>query len=135
MSTYSLEEPSLLRAAVGGYFGPSFSVEWQGDGLLYESSDSTAQTGWLKVRPTEARWRRFWEKCDDLSVWEWASNYEPEFVVTDGTSWEVEIQCARGKVHSGGSNAYPPTGSDEETKEFRAFCRAVSSLIGGPPFH
>jgi hypothetical protein len=129
------EQPYVFRAAVGGFLGPSFSVEWQGEELVYESWDRGSQTGWIKARPTPTRWRRFWDKCDELNVWDCDPEYEPEFLVTDGTSWEIDINCARGKVRSVGSNAYPPESQEAETKEFRAFCRAVSSLVGGTPFH
>lgn len=129
------QHPHVFRATIGGFLGPSFSVEWQGDLLLYESWNRGTQTGWMKTRPTPTRWQRFWEKCDDLNVWDWDPEYEPDFLVTDGTSWEIDIECPRGKVHSTGSNAYPPSGEDEETREFRAFCRAVTSLVGGTPFH
>jgi len=69
------------------------------------------------------------------NVWDWKPRYEPEFLVTDGTSWEIDIGCDRGMVRSSGSNAYPPESAEEVTREFRAFCLAVSSLVGGSPFH
>jgi len=135
MAADALNEPLAFRASIGGFLGSSFSVEWQDDQLLYEGWDHGVQTAWKRVRPTEARWRRFWDKCDELRVWDWLPEYRPEFFVTDGTSWELEIVSTRGKAHSGGSNAYPPSGEEEESKEFRAFCRAVGTLVGGTPFH
>ncbi len=130
-----VDEPWALLATIGGGLGPSFSVEWQGQELLYQSWDGGAQTGWIRSRPTARRWRGFWDRCDELKVWDWDREYEPEFLVTNGTSWEVAIKCARGKVRSMGTNAYPPESEEDLTKEFRAFCRAVASLVGGTPFH
>lgn len=130
-----LVEPHVFRATIGGFLGSTFSVEWQEEELVYESWDRGSQTGWIKARPTFSRWERFWDKCDELNVWEWASHYEPEFLITDGTSWEIDMQCMRGKIHCTGSNAYPPSGEETKSKEFRAFLRAISSLVGGTPFH
>ena len=62
------EHPYVFRAAVGGFMGPAFSVEWQGEDLVYESWDRGSQTGWIKARPTPTRWRRFWDKCDEVNV-------------------------------------------------------------------
>lgn len=130
-----LEQPHAFRVAIGGFLGLAFSVDWELEELIYESWDRGKQTGWIKARPTPRRWEKFWNKCDELNVWNWDPEYKPEFLITDGTSWEVDISCARGKVRSVGSNAYPPGGQEEKTKEFRAFCRAVSTLVGGTPFH
>ena len=70
MSGDSFEAPGIFRAAIGGYFGPSYVVEWRGDELVYESRVGESQTGLIKARPTGARWRRFWNRCDELRVWD-----------------------------------------------------------------
>lgn len=129
MGSY-VEEPRHFRASVGGYFGPSFSVEWQGDQLVYECGDSAENQCRLQVRPTAARWRRFWDVCDRIGVWSWQPSYSPDGLVMDGSSWEVEINSLRGTVLSGGDNAYPPDGDVEETKEFRALCRGHQLSCG-----
>jgi hypothetical protein len=129
------EGPTIFRASVGGFFGASYSVEWDGVHLCYERWDQGEQFGWIKASPTPSRWARLWDKCDELKVWDWEPEYQADFLATDGTSWEIDIESTRGKVRSRGSNAFPPKGEEEVTKEFRAFCRAVASLVGGTPFH
>jgi hypothetical protein len=129
------EEPRLFRAEVGGSFGPSFLVEWHVDELIYERMEGPDKTAWLNVQPTGARWRRFWDKCDKIGVWSWAPVYEPLSLVMDGSSWGLQIDCGRGTVLSEGSNAYPPDGDPDETEDFRVLCRAISSLVGAPPFY
>jgi hypothetical protein len=86
MGDEGVGEPWVLRAAIGGFLVPSFSVEWQGGELIYESLDRRAQTGWIKARPAKRRWRGFWDNCDELNVWDWEPDYQPEFLVTDGTA-------------------------------------------------
>lgn len=134
MASY-LEEPRVFRASVGGFFGPSFSVEWQGDQLVYKCREGTEERGRLQVRPTVARWRRFWDACDRIGVWSWPRSYSSSGLVKDGRGWELEIDSLRGSVRSEGDNAYPPGGDLDETKEFRTLCRAISSLVGPPPFY
>lgn len=129
-----MSQPRILRAGIGGFLGPSYSVEWTGSELIYEAHESGERTAWVKTTPTDAQWTRFWKRCTKLGVWEWQRTYEPDSLVTDGTGWHVDIEGPHGRVHSSGTNACPPTG-EMETKEFKTFCRALSSLIGGTPFH
>jgi hypothetical protein len=121
------EAPSLLRLYIGGFLGPSYTVTWQGSGLLYEPDS-------LWLEPTDREWEQFWDRCDELRVWDWKPEYHASSPVMDGTSWEVHIVCRRGSVNSSGSNAYPPGGGMNETKKFRAFCEVVSALVEGNPF-
>lgn len=121
----------MFRAGIGGFFGPNISVEWTGSELIYDRTESGERTAWVKSRPSENDWGRFWRRCSRAGVWEWERRYDSGAV--DGASWHVDIESPHGRVHSSGSNAVPPTG-EMETKEFTAFCRAISNLIGGTPF-
>ena len=131
--------PKELRLHIGGYGGLSYSVDLQGDHLLYESiHGDCSSTRSRKTRPAAEDWLSFWQELDRLEVWDWQAEYANPGVC-DGTQWEVGIQYGEQRVHSVGDNSNPRADgssnrSPEPTQCFRGFCRAVSRLLGGLPF-
>ena len=131
--------PKEFRLHIGGYGGPSYSVDLQGDHLLYESiHGDCSSTRSREVRPAAEDWLFFWEELESLGVWDWQAEYV-NAGVCDGTQWEVGIQYGEQRLHSSGDNSYPrpnsrPNRSPEPTQCFRGFCGAVSRLLGGLPF-
>ena len=124
--------PLVVRAAIGGFGGPSYSIEWTGAHVIYERWEYDERTAWAKTVPTDRDWARFFAKCDELGVWGWQQVYDSSAV--DGTSWEIEIESEFASVHSSGNQAFPPDGDSEVSQEFTVFCRALSNLAGGTPF-
>ena len=130
--------PELFKLYVGGFLGPSYEIELEGDGLVYRlSEDGPEPQAVLRIDPGTRRWRSFWKRMDALEVWNWLPHY-PNPGVTDGTGWSVEISKGERWVSSHGSNNYPDRGGlpdcSEPSREFREFCRAVRRLLGFIPF-
>ena len=76
----------------GGYGGPSFSVEKDGEVLVYKifkSGYSLKKT--QKILPTPKEWKIFLDSCDRIRIWEWHPRYE-EPGILDGSSWRVIIE-------------------------------------------
>ena len=133
------ERPKRFSLYIGGHGGPRYSVELQGDHLLYESvHGDCSSTRSRESRPAAEDWQTFWQELDRLGVWAWQAEYV-NTGVCDGTQWEVAIQYGKRRFHSCGDNSYPRADgssnrSPEPTQCFRGLCRAVSRLLGGLPF-
>jgi hypothetical protein len=134
--------PERLSISIGGHFGTSFSVCFEGGLLTYQRSKPVQNfppkwDSWSEqIQPSDERWQAFRAALDLLSVWSWQQRYtDPE--VCDGTGWSVEIAYADKAVVSGGSNCFPgqngrPISIVDRSKDdtFDKFCRAVSELVG-----
>ena len=141
--TMDAAEPAFrrkhLRAYVGGYFGPSYSVEFTDQTLIYMArSDGFPDPASPRVEPTAEQWRAFRRALDKINVWQWQAHY-PNPGVCDGTGWSFEVAYSDHALDSGGDNNYPdaqgdPTNSPEETKTFDRLLRAIRKLTGRP-FH
>ncbi len=128
--------PRVFEAFVGGWAGPSFRVRLDGRKLAYHAitfRESEVCEENLSVEPSTEEWLAFWDALDRLGAWSWGKDYfDPD--ILDGTQWSVRIRLGRGRLTSQGSNAYPPTGNNDETKEFRQFRAAIGRLLGGKEF-
>jgi hypothetical protein len=130
--------PKSLKAFIGGWLGPCYSVELRG-GTLYYSATNTAHTPeFAKVIPTDQRWREFRHSLDLISVWQWQTNYANPGVY-DGTQWVLELQYEDRILMSHGSNNFPdrngkPSGSQKVTKAFASYAAAVKRLLDGKEF-
>jgi hypothetical protein len=124
--------------SIGGFMGPSFSVELTPEGLRYESFDE-GHTNRRKVmiQPQSENWEALKRAVEKANVWQWQSEYYMEMM--DGTSWELEVVWGPRRIQSTGSNAYPDA-SGAQSKDwnpgagFEGILRAVSKLVGGRPF-
>ena len=131
--------PKLLRASIGGYFGPSYSLELTDQTLFCMSlSDKLTGPASARVEPTAEQWRAFRRALDKINVWQWQAHY-PNPGVCDGTAWSFEVAYSDHALDSGGSNNYPdaqgdPTNSPEGTKTFKRLRGAIRKLTGRP-FH
>ena len=123
--------PTKLHASIGGYFGPSYSVELDSDGnLIYQSNPhgftelgDTRQ----KIAVSKKMWSRFREQIDESKIWTWKKQYvDPD--ILDGVGWELKITYDDKTIETYGSNAFPVK------KQFDAFLGSVSELVGGKPF-
>lgn len=103
----------------------SYKLVWDSETLTYETS-GFPRPKITKVVPSAEQWRAFWEKMEDVKVWEWRGRYEPNAVVYDGVSWGLQIEHGNRKVTSSGNNAYP--------SEFGKFREAVRELAGKETF-
>ena len=130
--------PQLLRASIGGHFGPSYSLELTDQTLFCMAlSDELPDPAWL-VEPTAQQWRAFRRALDKINVWQWQADY-PNPGVCDGTGWSFEVAYSDHALETGGDNNYPdaqgdPTNSPQGTKTFDRLLRAITKLTGRP-FH
>ena len=133
-----LHLPSQFRLSIGGYFGRSYLVEQSADELIYHRRDESGQELVETVAPTKEQWRAFWKKAERVKIWKWQPKYANPGVC-DGTNWSVEIEHGCHTVTSSGNNNYPvtpeePSFEPEPGKLFKAYLRAVRSLLGGREF-
>lgn len=131
--------PKRLLITIGGYMGPSYSVELSGEGLRYEVYDQGYANPRAEViTPSDEAWTAFRAALDSIRVWRWHKDY-PNPGVVDGTQWSVEIVYDDVQLTSGGDNRYPtasgaPSQGFEDTPTFRRLIKAVRTLIGGREF-
>ena len=107
--------------------GPSFSVEKDGDVLVYKtygSGHSLKTTN--RIKPSLHKWKEFWEVCDRIGIWAWHRRYENPRIL-DGFSWRVIIEFGDKRVDSSGSNEGPD--------KLRSLLNAVSELVGKRNFY
>ena len=119
--------PDKFSCFIGGYFGPSYSLEIdENDCLIYKTMGKEYKVRKTKqICPDTKRWNDFLASCDQINFWSWSDRYEnPE--VLDGYSWKVEIAYSENSVASRGSNEKPDS--------FDQFLKSVKKLIGGLEF-
>ena len=124
-------KPNVISVMIGGAFGQSYEVTYDGRELRYYSAKDFFELKTVKpvvIKPTDEQWQTFFDELEKSRVWEWKRDYfDPN--TADGTSWRAFVSYptrdARDLVSSG-SNAYP--------SDFKAFLAAVRKLIGGRKF-
>ena len=121
--------PIKLNAAIGGYFGPSCRIKWDGEGLLYlyNPSAHAGEPGTEKtlIDVNESDWENFRTVLDEINVWDWQERYENPDIL-DGTSWGLEAVYPDRSIVSSGSNSTPGN--------FGRFLEAVRVLVKGNTF-
>jgi hypothetical protein len=131
--------PEHLKISIGGYTGPSYFVELDGERLLYTSYES----GFIfeysqEIYPTEKEWRNFRTNLDKLNVWEWKKEYPNENCIIDGTQWEFEVAYEDRELFTHGDNNYPYNKNESinlnSRKDFDKFLRSIVRLIAGLDF-
>ncbi|HYD47507.1 MAG TPA: hypothetical protein VEB21_04135 [Terriglobales bacterium] len=120
--------PSELSISIGGYTGPSYSLELHGPYLIYQAyAEQHGLVSKWKLQPTPDQWREFWAELDRIDVWHWEANYDNPDIL-DGTGWRITIAHADRRLATSGSNASP--GRDS----FDAFWQALRTLISDLEF-
>ena len=118
--------PKKFNVFVGGFFGPSYSAEIDGASLtyqIYKSGNSLKET--KEIKPSPEEWKKFWEVCDRIELWNWQPRYE-NLDILDGFSWRIVIEFDDKKLDSSGSNDGP--------KLLRDLFDSISELLGGVIF-
>jgi hypothetical protein len=123
--------PKELHTHIGGFFGPSMSVELAGPSTVIYKQEKRGfikdSTPGEKVKISPEKWAAFRSELDQARVWKW----KPEYInrnVSDGTGWEFKATYDDRKIDSSGLNAYPPPA------DFSRVQAAVRDLVG-KPFH
>lgn len=117
--------PTKFHAFIGGFFGTDYTIELDGQELVYLADETHSGEGRReRISPTGDEWNTFWKQLNELGVWEWKRKYETE--ICDGTQWELDIKYGDKKRKCYGSNAYPD--------RFDEYLQAVKELLGGREF-
>jgi hypothetical protein len=131
--------PKTLRISVGGYTGPSYSVELCAGKLRYIATEYGHTNPRSEfIAPTEEQWSQFRAALDSCRVWQWRPHY-PNPGVEDGTLWSIEVAYEDATVLSHGDNSYPkangkPSENPDGSRVFNRLMKAVQALLGGRPF-
>ena len=123
MSADSTTHPQFFTTSIGGFPGPYYALVLNGDVLEYSSGDNDPK---VAIEPTIKQWKAFRRSLDNLDVWNWRQDYQPESVICDGTSWSLDLGWGERHIQSSGSNSYPPN--------LGHFLSAVRRLIGNLEF-
>ena len=116
-------KPTQLHIAIGGYFGPSYSLKWVRDELIYSASKEGYDGRITEtITPTAKQWQEFIQALDTIGVWSWRESYDDPYVL-DGTHWSVEIALWDREIKSSGSNSYPA-----KKVKLAAMARAMSLI-------
>ena len=112
-----------IKALVGGYFGASYLVIIDLEGLKinwvhWEEGEEIA-TCKKKIRGKTAE--RFIDQLKSVNLLDWKRRYENPGVL-DGTGWQVEIYREGRDLVKSGNNAFP--------NEWGAFCSAIGKITG-----
>lgn len=134
--TALVEVPAVFRVGIGGFWGPSYEVEWL-DAELHYRWEREGRHGQEVIIPSVEHWRQLKGALDRIKVWKWAHHYEQP--VLDGTGWSLQVEWGQQTLETSGSNAYPTrTGAQsagfDPTPPFKEFLAAISRLVGGRTF-
>ena len=111
---------------VGGFMGPSYSVEKDDDVLLYKTyGDGYSLEKTQRIEPSPQEWKRFFDVCDQIGIWEWQERYENPQIM-DGFSWRVVVELGGKRLDTSGSNEGPDN--------LDVLLGSVSELLGGAVF-
>ena len=129
--------PDALEFTIASYGGSSSVTRLEGDEIVVVSGAwDGPKVDTLRVVPTAAAWRAFWDAAQEAGIHRWRSSYVAENFL-DGTGWSLTIEGDGIEVDSHGSNAYPDSRGGghigEFTESFRIFRSALAQLAGVDP--
>lgn len=97
---------------VGGFFGSDYfniAVNRDGTSRFYHESFSGDSILPGDVAYSKADTSRFLKEFEETGVFTWKRYYQPDFLVTDGIQWSVEVERrGRRKFIREGDNLFPP---------------------------
>lgn len=121
-NSFAEEIRTAIRLYIGGFDGPNYVVQVNGNVVKYEV---TGMTGGDK-KPTETfnvstqKIQDFINKLKTLGIQEWRGDYS-NISLVDGTHWSVMIKHKDLSMSSQGSNNFPDN--------FQSYLEAVKTLI------
>ena len=128
--------PKVFEFRYEGSVDPySFKIKIENGKILFALDSFPSGYFDNYIIPSEEEWKKFWDKLDKLRIWKWVENYDyPDFVVLDGTSWDLKIELGDKTLKSSGSDAYPGENIEEivpdQSESFKKFLNALRSLTG-----
>lgn len=111
--------PQKFQVEYGPFHYPEegFTISLRDDVLFY--SPDSSEDNQEEISPSEEVWSHFWQKVDELGVWDWNPHYQ--LCCQGGTHWKVKIAYNELEIDSSGENDYPDT--------FLGFWEALEELI------
>ena len=113
--------PTKLNILSASFRRKFTSTVWDGEALQFEESFVGQPPRKEKITPSKKSWKKFWKEMDAIGIWKWNAEYIDN-QLADGDSWEVLLEHGDKRIHSRGSNKYPP--------QFERFEKAVLELRG-----
>ena len=126
--------PKVFMITYGSYRGMNnFSITIEDGKILPSDKFHYFKKVHEFIIPSEKEWKEFWKKMDQINIWNWCGDYEPEGQVLDGYFWNLKIKLSDKKIKSSGSNAYPGDAIGEIidyhiSSSFKMFLDAVEEL-------
>jgi len=116
--------PLNFKAYIGGYGGPSYSVEMINPALIRYSSfkESIIPDKEIEFEVTPESWKTLRTSLEKAMVFNWKDEYVDTGVL-DGTGWSFVVKYPDLQKEVNGSNAYP------KKEEFDSFLKAISVLV------
>jgi hypothetical protein len=122
------DKPTTLNFEIGGFKCDSHRLEGDGKQLVYTPGHSSrfAAHDALTFHPSPVVWRNFWQRCDDMAIWNWKGSYS-NIEVDDGTQWELELTHSGKRRKSSGSN--DTLDNPERETAMSAWIKALNILL------
>ena len=76
-----------------------------------------------EVQLSETKLKNFWNKMDEINIWNWEKDYSPMGGVCDGHVWELRLRSKEGK-------AKVVNGHQEYPHNFNKLIKALNDLFG-----
>ena len=118
-----------LMAAVGGFFGPDYSVTIDFELMnikyhekTYYSDDNKWDIKEKNIIMDGAMVDSLENSIESLNLKSWDGGYLPKENIYDGTTWQVKMKFDEFEKVSYGENAYPI--------EWNEFCRTIEDITG-----
>ena len=129
--------PKVFKFRYGGSVDPySFNIKIENGRIVFAFDSFPPGYNDKYFIPSEEEWKKFWDKMDNIRVWNWIDDYtlEDDLYTLDGSSWNLKIELGDKKVESSGSNYYPGENIEEsdpnQSESFKKFLNALRSLTG-----
>ena len=129
--------PKVFKFRYGGSVDPySFNMKIENGRIVFAFDSFPPGYNDKYFIPSEEEWKKFWDKMDNIRVWNWIDDYtlEDDLYTLDGSSWNLKIELGDKKVESSGSNYYPGENIEEsdpnQSESFKKFLNALRSLTG-----
>ena len=88
-----------------------------------EKASFITDTGEKIIEVKDYKILTFWDKMDEMNIWDWGKSYKSNLSVTDGVEWNLELKSRHGKnLTSGGYNEFP--------RNFKKFIKEINYLFG-----
>lgn len=122
-------EVKSLKAAVGGFFGPDYSVtiDFDINKIKYHKKVFLKELDkWdiyeKNICLDQEKYRRLLDTFESLKIKKWKDWYIPDQMIYDGISWQVKLEYSDYEKISYGENAFPVG--------WKELCKTLEKITG-----